>query len=145
MDAKHRLASVLRRDVRQLPSDSTMAEDLAREELVEMANLSERQTGIPGTLWISTRMARHGPRVKYFPRRPGEDKPSFSVSIPENGDPEVVANSLPLATMRKTSPLVIAWVKLNQPALLRFWMKGNTWMDEEVTAFKAALRRIEPS
>ena len=45
-----------------------------------MANLTSAQTGVPGTIFISTAMGSHGPRVKYFVQ-PGRTQPSFSVSI----------------------------------------------------------------
>ena len=38
----------------QLPRDTPLAEELAMEELVEMANLTTAQTGVPGTIFIST-------------------------------------------------------------------------------------------
>lgn len=41
----------------------TVLDDLP---LFEMANLRERQTGIPGTIYISTRQGRHGPHVNYL-------------------------------------------------------------------------------
>ena len=58
----------------------SLAEELAREDAVEMANLTTAQTGVSGTIFISTAMGAHGPRVKYFVQ-PGRTQPSFSVSI----------------------------------------------------------------
>jgi hypothetical protein len=43
-----------------------LAEELARDDVVEMANLTTAQTGVPGTNFISTAIGGHGPRVKYF-------------------------------------------------------------------------------
>jgi len=65
------------------------------EEVVEMANLTSTQTGVPGTIFISTAMGVHGPRVKYF-LKPGRNQPSFSVSIADV--PTVVTNSLSTRT-----------------------------------------------
>lgn len=112
---------------------------LEEDEVHDMANLSEARTGVPGVIWISTRVARHGPRVKYY-EKAGSDQPSFSVSIAET--PEVVANSLPERVVKRMSPEVIEWVGLNRAALLEFWNRGDTWMDEEVEAFKKALVRL---
>lgn len=53
---------------------------LADADVFEMANLVEAQTGVPGTLFISTIMGSHGPRVKDYPKRGGQE-PSFSVAI----------------------------------------------------------------
>ena len=115
------------------------AEELAYEEMVEMANLTSEQTGIIGTIFISTAMGAHGPRVKYFVR-PGRTQPSFSVSI---GDaPSVVANSLPERTLRQMSPQVIEWVTRNKSALLDFWNHGDTWTQPEVSDFIQKLQRV---
>src|ERR1700746_1476228 len=50
----------------QFPADVLLTEELAREGLVEMANQTSAQTGITGTIFMSTAMGAHGPRVKYF-------------------------------------------------------------------------------
>lgn len=107
------------------------ATTLEEDEVFDMANLSEARTGIPGVVWISTRVAKHGPRVKYY-EKAGSDQPSFSVSIA--APPEVVANSLPERVVKRMSPEVIAWVGLNRVALLAFWNQGDTWMKEQVDA-----------
>jgi hypothetical protein len=122
----------------QLPLDTPLAAELATEELVEMANLTTAQTGVPGTIFISTVMGGHGPRVKYFVQ-PGRNQASFSVLIAD--PPRVVANSLPDRVLRQRATDVIQWVALNREALLDFWNNGDTWTDPQVTAFKQALRR----
>jgi hypothetical protein len=121
------------------PADTQLADELAREELVEMANLTSAQTGIIGTIFISTAMGAHGPRVKYF-GQPGRTQLSFSVSIAD--PPSVVANSLPARTLRQMAPQVIAWVALNRAALLDFWNNGDSWMQPEVNDFIQRLKRI---
>lgn len=123
----------------QLPADIPLAEELAAEELVEMANLTTAQTGVSGTIFISTLMGGHGPRVKYFVQ-PGRNQPSFSVLIAE--PPRIIANSLPERVLRQRAPDVIRWVTLNKDALLDFWNNGDAWTDPQVTAFKQALKRI---
>ncbi|HTT78527.1 MAG TPA: hypothetical protein VMF86_02505 [Stellaceae bacterium] len=123
----------------QLPPDVPLADELAVDELIEMANLTTAQTGVPGTIFISIVMGGHGPQVKYFVQ-PGRSQPSFSVLIAD--PPRVVANSLPGRVLRQISPQVIQWVALNRDALLDFWNNGDTWTDPRVTAFKQALRRI---
>jgi len=111
--------------------------------LFEMANLEPDQTGIEGTIYISTRQGPHAPRVNYFAGRPGENQPSMSVLIA--ADPEVVENSLPDRTARRMAPLVQAWVRLNHPKLRDFWFNGNTWYQREVEAFIAGLEKYPPS
>jgi hypothetical protein len=127
-------------NVAQVPADVLLAEELAGEDVVEMANLTTAQTGISGTIFISTAMGGHGPRVKYF-LQPGRTQSSFSVSI---GDaPAVVANSLPARTVRQMAPRVIEWVLTNRDALLDFWSRGDTWTQPEVNDFIQRLQRVE--
>jgi hypothetical protein len=123
----------------QVAADPSLAEELAREELVEMANLTTAQTGIAGTIFISTAMGAHGPRVKYF-LQPGRSQPSFSVSIDDM--PSVVANSLPARVVRQMSPQVIEWVSRNRDTLLDFWHHGDTWTQPEVNDFIQRLVRV---
>jgi hypothetical protein len=125
--------------VTQVPADPSLAEELAREELVEMANLTTAQTGIAGTIFISTAMGAHGPRVKYF-LQPGRSQPSFSVSIADM--PSVVANSLPARVVRQMSPQVIEWVSRNRDTLLDFWHHGDTWTQPEVNDFIQKLQHL---
>jgi hypothetical protein len=127
------------KDLKQLPVDSLLTEELADDILVEMANLTSAQTGVSGIIFISTMMGQHGPRVKYY-LQPGRTQPSFSVSISDT--PMVVANSLPARVVRRMSPRVIAWVSRNKDALLDFWHHGDTWTQPEVNAFVQKLRPV---
>lgn len=123
----------------RLPTDKCLEEELTTDDVVEMANLTSDQTGVDGTIFISTAMGPHGSRVKYFVQ-PGRTQPSFSVSI---GDvPVVVANSLPDRTLRQMSPQVIEWVRRNKDDLLEFWNNGDTWTQPEVNDFINRLQRI---
>jgi len=116
-----------------------LADELSCDDLIEMANLTSAQTGVPGTIFISTAMGAHGPRVKYF-MQPGRTQPSFSVSVADT--PTVVANSLPARTVRQMSPQVIAWVSRNKDELLDLWHRGDTWTQPEVNDFIQRLRRV---
>jgi hypothetical protein len=116
-----------------------LADELSCDDLIEMANLTSQQTGVPGTIFISTAMGSHGPRVKYFVR-PGRTQPSFSVSVVDS--PGVVANSLPARVLRQRSPQVIKWVARNRDALLDFWNNGDTWTQPEVNDFIQQLQRV---
>jgi hypothetical protein len=126
-------------EVIQLPADTILADELTADELVEMANLTAAQTGVPGTIFISTAMGSHGLRVKYYVQ-PGRTQPSFSVTISDT--PVVAANSLPLRVLRQMSPPVIQWVSLNRTPLLDFWNNGDTWTQPQVVAFVQTLKRI---
>jgi hypothetical protein len=130
---------VTSQDVVAVPADTLLAEELASEDVVDMANLTTAQTGIAATIFISTAMGAQGPRVKYF-LQPGRTQPSFSVSIVHM--PVVVANSLPARTVRQMSPQVVEWVLHNKDALLDFWHHGDTWTQPEVTDFIQKLQRV---
>lgn len=123
----------------EIPADLSLEDELASEDVVEMANLTSAQTGVPGTIFISTAMGAHDPRVRYFVQ-PGRTQPSFSVSISET--PTVAANSLPARIMRQMSPQVIQWVSYNKDALLEFWHRGDTWTQPEVNDFIQKLQSM---
>jgi hypothetical protein len=126
-------------DALQIPADTLLADELAGDDVVEMANLTTAQTGVPDTIFISTAMGGHGPRVKYF-LQPGRSQPSFSVTISDA--PTLAANSLPLRVVRQMSPQVITWVSRNKDALLDFWYHGDTWTQPEVNDFIQKLDRV---
>jgi hypothetical protein len=125
--------------IARIPPDTLLAQELSDADDVDMANLSDAQTGITGTIFISTAMGGHGPRVRYF-QQPGRTQPRFSVSISDA--PAVVANSLPPRVVRQMSPLVIEWVSRNKDALLDFWHHGDTWTQPEVNDFIQKLQRL---
>jgi hypothetical protein len=127
---------------RKLEREPTLAEELAafaHDDIAEMTNLSEEDTGIPGVIFISTAMGSHGPRVKYFVKA-GRNQPSFSVSISD--EPGVFANSLPERDLNRAAPAVIEWVRLNKGALLRFWNEGDAFSVREVVAFVQSLKKV---
>ena len=127
------------KEIEHVPADTTLADDLREDILVEMANLTTAQTGVPGTIFISTAMGGHGPRVKYY-LQPGRTQPSFSVTIADA--PTLVANSLPVRVVGQISPQVIAWVSHNKDALLDFWYHGDTWTQPEVNDFIQKLKPV---
>lgn len=115
---------------------------LGEEDLFEMVNLREQDTGVSGVLFVSTAVGAHGPRVKFF-LNVGRDQPSFSVSI--GPEPRVLANSLPERELRRAAPAVIAWVRVNHVALLRFWNHRDGMDVRELAAFVAELERVSDS
>ena len=117
-----------------------LPDDFADDLLIEMANLDEQDTGVPGTIFVSTALGAHGPRVKWYPARAGSDLPCLIVSI--GPDPQVRDDFLPRAVSRGVGPRVMAWVRLNHAALLDFWENGASWNRHEVSAFLDDLKRI---
>lgn len=112
---------------------------LGDEDIFDMANLAEAQTGVPGVITITTMMGRHGPRVKYL-LKTGRHQPSFSVAIAAT--PRVVANSLDERDLKRMAAKVIEWVALNHEALAAFWWEGADWLAPDVQTFIAALKKL---
>jgi hypothetical protein len=127
------------KETMQVAADTRLAEELAHDDVVEMANLTTAQTGVPGTIFISTAMGGHGPRVRYF-LQPERSQPSFSVAVVDT--PTIVANSLPARVVRQVSPQVIDWVSRNKDALFDFWYHGDTWTQPEVNDFIQKFQRV---
>ena len=122
--------------------EPTLGEELAvlgDDDVVEMTNLQEDDTGIPGVIFISTAMGSHGPRVKYFTKA-GRSQPSFSVSISD--EPKILANSLPQRDLSRASASVIEWVQLNKDPLLRFWDEGDSYSIHQVVELVNSLKKI---
>jgi len=91
------------KETMQVPADTRLAEELAQEDVVEMANLTSAQTGVPGTIFISTAMGGNGPRVKYF-LQPGRSQPSFSVAVADvRPSSPIACRSVSSASCRRKS------------------------------------------
>lgn len=108
-------------------------------ENVELANLPTKYTGVEGTMYISTRQARHGPRTKWFPGRAG-DVPCLAIVT---SDPPTVLNlGLTTRELNRGSGPAERWTMLNADALLEFWHVGNTWDRDEVNALIDRLQKL---
>ena len=126
------------KDAMQIPADTRLAEELAEDDVVEMANLTTAQTGVPGTIFISTAMGGHGPRVKLFAAG------ALAAELFGCGrrQSERRCHSLPLRVVRQASPQVIDWVSRNKDTLLDFWYHGDTWIQPEVNDFIQKLKTV---
>ncbi len=107
--------------------------------LIEMANLPESDTGIPGWIYVSSRQGRHGPRVKYDLHRPASGAPCMSVAISDEA--RVFNHRLPSGAVQRIAPVVREWVRQNEAALLSFWNQGHEWSRGEVNRFLLGLRK----
>lgn len=121
-------------------ADHCPPDDFAEDVLCEMSNLDEQDTNVPGTIFISTALGSHGPRVKWYPDRAGRTLPCLIVSI--EVEPKIRADFLQNPTSRAAAAKVIAWVRLNHDALLDFWTQGASWNRREVSAFLDSLRKL---
>lgn len=128
--------------VGRIPQQQTPPDDFAEDVLIEMANLDERDTNIAGTIFVSTALGAHGPRVKWYPDKAGRTLPCLIVSI--GADPKLRDDFLPPTVSRAALPRVTEWVRLNHVALLEFWNNGASWNRREVSAFLDALQPLSP-
>lgn len=122
--------------------EATLDEELAalgEDEVFEMANLPPDWTGVLATIFISTAMGRHGPRVKLY-LKPGRGQPSASISI--GPQPRVLASSLDPRELTRIAPKALEWVALNHEALTRFWFEGETMLIADVSEFARGLSRV---
>ncbi|CAN5129253.1 hypothetical protein BH10PSE1_BH10PSE1_05950 [soil metagenome] len=112
---------------------------LGEEDVVEMANLPPDWTGVLATIFISTALGQHGPRVKLY-LKTGRNQPSASISIGPN--PRVLASSLDPRDLNRIAPKALEWVALNHEALTTFWFEGESMAIADVADFGRALTKV---
>lgn len=112
---------------------------LGEGNLVEMVNLPPDWTGVMATVFISTALGRHGPRIKLY-LKPGRHQPSASISIGPN--PRILASSLDQRDLARISPKALEWVSVNHEALTTFWFEGEVWNLADVADFGRTLTKV---
>lgn len=106
----------------------------------DMANLRSKDTGVPGTVYVSTREGQHAPRVKWYPGRPAPDAPFVTVTLER--PPRPINHGVRPWEAQDGVVSTVAWVEQNREALLRFWHEGAYWDRDEVNAFFDSLRKL---
>jgi hypothetical protein len=100
--------------------------------LFEMANLVQRDTGLPFVVWISPKgNARHDVRVKVS--RSPKAVPSEMVSVAIRPNVHVVEGKMSTSDLK----LLSRWVELNWDVLVRYW-------DGDIESTKEAINLIRP-
>ena len=100
--------------------------------LFEMANLVQRDTGLPFVVWISPKgNARHDVRVKVSPSP--KAVPSEMVSVAIRPNVHVVEGKMSASDLK----LLSRWVELNRDVLVRYW-------DGDIESTKEAINLIRP-
>ncbi|KQP80512.1 hypothetical protein [Methylobacterium sp. Leaf117] len=82
----------------------TPPDDFADDVLIARANLDEPGTNVPGTIFVSTMLGAHGPRVKRYADRPGRSLPCLIVPI--GPDPQPRDDCLPPIVSRAALPRI---------------------------------------
>jgi len=102
------------------------------ELLFEMANLVQRDTGLPFVVWISPKgNARHDVRVKVS--RSPKAVPSEMVSVAIRPNVHVVEGKMSAGDLK----LLGRWVELNRDVLVRYW-------DGDIESTRDAINLIRP-
>ncbi|QYU70482.1 hypothetical protein J4558_10350 [Leptolyngbya sp. 15MV] len=110
------------------------------DEMFDMVNLSTRRTGVSGTIFISTRRASHGPRIKWFPGKAEWEAPCLIVTL--ETPPRAINQGLQSRIAREGQAIAVPWAERNRAALLRFWHDGLSWDSDEVQAFIDGLAKL---
>jgi hypothetical protein len=102
------------------------------ELLFEIANLVQRDTGLPFVVWISTKgNARHDVCVKVS--RGPKAVPSEMVSVAIRPNVHVVEGKMSASDLK----LLSRWVELNRDVLVRYWAG-------DIESTKDAINLIRP-
>lgn len=106
------------------------------DDLFEMANLYPRETGLPMTVWVSSRgNARHDVRVKVNMSHGDQMNISNTAVVGVRPTPRVIAGHLSPADTQA----IFQWITVNANALIAYW-EGRIGTIE----LAAALRPISP-
>ena len=110
------------------------------DDMYDLTNLSTRRTGLEGVVYTSTAQGQHGPRIKWYPGRPGHDTPCLIVTL--DSPPRAINQGLPARAARQAEAALLAWAALNRDALLSYWHDGLGWTEEEHGAFLDGLKKL---
>jgi hypothetical protein len=102
------------------------------DELFEMANLYPKNTGLPMTVWVSTRGgARHDVRIKANQQDGERVVVDETATIAVRPKPRIIHGQL--TPQQRES--VVAWIELNSEILVALW-NGEIDFIEFATAMK---------
>jgi hypothetical protein len=124
-----------------LREEQARLDDVVRDDdIYDMTNLSTRRTGLEGVVYTSTAQGQYGPRIKWYPGRPGRDAPCLVVTL--ETPPRALNQGLPQRIARQAEAALLAWAALNRDALLAYWHDGLGWTEEEHDAFLDGLKKL---
>jgi hypothetical protein len=112
----------------------------ADDEMFDVVNLATRETGVTGTIFVSTAQGAHGPRVKWYPGRPGREVACLTMTL--EAVPQVINHGLSRIQASSGEAQLREWVRMNRAALLDFWENGVFWTRDEVNAFFDGLAKL---
>ncbi len=115
-------------------------DDWLFDPIFEMANLCKQHTGIDGLIFISSRMASHGPRLKFYPTG-NPSGPTLIMTIANHPTIKVVTGMRRVLAQSYAKELS-KWILLNKDELECFWREGKLWSPEEIYEFTKSLKKI---
>jgi hypothetical protein len=110
------------------------------DDMFDMTNIATRRSGMAGVIYASTAQGQHGPRVKWYPSRPGRESPCLIITLED--PPRFINQGLPARIARDAEKQAATWVALNRAALLSYWNDGLGWTEEEHAAFLDGLKKL---
>lgn len=110
------------------------------DDMYDMTNLSTRRTGLHGVVYCSTAQGQYGPRIKWYPGRPGRETACLVVTLED--PPRAINQGLSPRVAREAEGLLVPWAALNRAALLAYWNDGLGSTEEEHDAFLDGLRKL---
>lgn len=102
------------------------------EKLYEMVpNYYQKDTGLKEIIWVSSKKASHGPRIKVYKTLKGEN---FSVTIED--EPKVVAGKCFVNS--KELKRIFEFIILNKDNLIKYWnfIIDSDELDENILKLK---------
>lgn len=126
--------------------DATAAAAIDDDEMFDVVNLTHQDTGVTGTIFISTAQGKHdrkhGPRIKWFLDKPSRDGSCLILTL--GGSRSAVVHGLGPRQARRGEAASRDWVAMNEPALLDFWNNGVLWSRAELERFLKSLVKLAP-
>lgn len=110
------------------------------DDMYDMTNLSMRRTGLEGVVGCPTAQGQHGPRISWYPGRPGRETACLVVTL-EN-PPRAINQGLSPRVACEAEGLLVPWAALNRAALLDYRNDGLGWTEEEHDAFLDGLKKL---
>jgi hypothetical protein len=123
-----------------VPDAPGAGHDAARDEMVDIVNLLHDDAGVAGTIFISTRMAADGPRIKWWPGRSDRDGLCLVVTLED--PPRAINLGLPQRQARDGGTQATEWARRNRLALLDYWENGVLWSRAEASTFIDGLAKL---
>ena len=119
---------------------SSGCDETSSNEFHDVVNLPEQETGVVGTISISTLVWCALPAVRWFPDRASDPLPHLIVSISEH--PQIVNLGVPVDVTRRMTPPLIRWMVLNQEKLLTFWANSVSLTRQEIMAHVGGFQKL---